>query len=375
MELLTDGAESTTYESLAAHVRDLHERMMASTPSIARVACTLYDPADDTLKTFVNSTRDGEGLRSYEAKLSESYSLSMLAATGRTRVLTDLPAEIDTGSAHSNWVLGMGYKSSVTIPLTFEDRLLGFLFFDSADHGAFTAEVQRELSLYGRLISLAIANELIVIRSVLGSVQVAREFAQMRDIETGEHMSRMARYARLVARAIAPACGMPDEWVEALWLYAPLHDIGKIGIPDSILLKPGPLTPDERAVMQTHTTIGLHLVNAIAERLALPNRASAELMRHIVELHHERLDGSGYPHGLVGDAIPLEAQVVAVADVFDALTAERPYKRPWTNEDAVAELRRMVDDGRLRADAVEALATSMDKVRDIQSRFSEDPGA
>ena len=372
MEFRTDEADVQSYESLGGHVREMHERMMQLAPQITRVACALYDPIDDVLKTFVNSTRDGEALRSYQAKLSDSYSLSALAASGETRVLTDLPTDINTGSAHSNWVIKQGYKSSLTIPLKFQDRLLGFLFFDSRESQTFTPEVQRELALYGRLIALAISNELIVIRSVLGSVQVAREFAELRDLETGAHLSRISRYARLIAQEIAPELGLSDEWVEGVFLFSPLHDIGKIGIPDHILLKRGPLTPDERVIMETHTTIGLKLVNSIVGRLAVQNDASTQLMRHIVELHHEAWNGTGYPHGLAGDAIPIEAQVVSVADVFDALTSERPYKNEWTFEQAFVELESMEARGKFRPGLVAALRRRQVEAQEFHDRFHED---
>lgn len=117
VEFTIESQDEQSYESLGAWIGGMHERMLTLAPGIKRVACALYDPADDVLKTFVNSTRDGDALRSYEAKLSDSYSLSALAASGATRVLTDLPTDINTGTAHANWVLSMGYKSSVTIPL------------------------------------------------------------------------------------------------------------------------------------------------------------------------------------------------------------------------------------------------------------------
>jgi HD-GYP domain-containing protein (c-di-GMP phosphodiesterase class II) len=364
--------DSPTFESLGAHIRELHERMMVMAPGLDRVACALYEQTDDVVKTFVNSTREGEALRSYEAKLSDSFSLSALAESGETRVLTDLPNEINTGTLHSDWVLGMGYQSSLTIPLKFQDHLLGFLFFDSKQPDTFTPSVQRELALYGRLIGLAISNELIVIRSILGSVQVAQEFAQMRDIETGAHLTRISRYARVIAKALAPTLSRSDEWVEAVFLYSPLHDIGKIGIPDTILLKPGPLTDDERRIMETHTTRGLELVNSITERLAVQNAGSAQIMRNIVELHHEALNGTGYPYGLAGDDIPLEAQVVSIADVFDALTSVRPYKPEWAIQDALEELDSMVTRGKLRGDGVAALHAHLDEVREIHAKFHED---
>ena len=114
MPYLISDEDSPTFESLGADVRELHERMMVMAPGIDRVACALYDQAEDVVKTFVNSTRDGEAPRSYEANLSDSFSFSALAESGQTRVLTDLPNEINTGSLHSDSVLGMGCESSLT---------------------------------------------------------------------------------------------------------------------------------------------------------------------------------------------------------------------------------------------------------------------
>lgn len=372
MEFRIDDRQTESYETLGARVRELHERMLTLAPDIQRVACILYDAVDDTLKTFVNSTREGEALRSYEAKLSESYSLSSLAKTGQSRVLTDIPNDMRTGTPHSEWVIGMGYLSSLTIPLKFQDRLLGFLFFDSSKHDTFSPELQRELTLYSRLIALGIANELIVIQSVLGSVQMAQDFAEMRDLETGEHLSRIARYARMIAKDLAGPFDKTDEWVEDIFLYSPLHDIGKIGIPDSVLLKPGRLTEQEYDLMKTHSTIGLELVDSIVSRLVVQNQGSTAIMRAVVELHHEMLDGSGYPRGLRGAEIPLEAQVVSVADIFDALTSKRPYKEPWSFDAAFEELHLMVKRGKLNGDAVDSLESHRVEAAEVSSRFVEE---
>lgn len=133
-----------------------------------------------------------------------------------------------------------------------------------------------------------------MIRSVLGAVEIAKDFTELRDLETGAHLERMARYSRLIAHAIAPGMGLPDEFVENVFLYAPLHDIGKIGIPDKVLLKPGPLDADEWAIMKTHTTKGREMVDSITADLAITTEAADLIMTNIVELHHEALDGSGY---------------------------------------------------------------------------------
>jgi len=152
--------------------------------------------------------------------------------------------------------------------------------------------------------------------------------AEFRDPETGAHIQRMAHYSRLIAAKL----GLPKEEQTLILQAAPMHDVGKIGIPDSILLKPGALRPEEFAVMKTHAELGYELLRGSDSNVL---QAAAT----IAVAHHEKFDGSGYPHGLAGDAIPLYGRIVAVADVFDALTSERPYKKAWSLERSVAHLR------------------------------------
>ncbi len=151
--------------------------------------------------------------------------------------------------------------------------------------------------------------------------------AESRDYATGAHITRMSRIAHLLARA---ARMEPDD-CELLLHAAPMHDIGKIAIPDCILLKPGPLDPDEWEQMKRHTSIG-------AELLAGSTSPVVQLGEVIAVTHHERWDGSGYPHGLVGDQTPMVGRICAIADVFDALLSERPYKRAWDLGEATAEI-------------------------------------
>jgi HD-GYP domain-containing protein (c-di-GMP phosphodiesterase class II) len=177
----------------------------------------------------------------------------------------------------------------------------------------------------------ALADEnarLLVQDSQLQVVQRLALAAEYRDDDTGQHTSRVAE---LSAR-IGAALGMPDSELALLRQAAPMHDVGKIAIPDRILLKPGRLTAEEFEEMRTHTTLG-------AEMLARPGFPLLEMAAEIALTHHERWDGSGYPAGLAGGDIPLVGRIVAVADVFDALTNERPYKDAWPLADAVAEIR------------------------------------
>jgi putative two-component system response regulator len=151
--------------------------------------------------------------------------------------------------------------------------------------------------------------------------------AEYKDNETGNHILRMSHFAQMLARA----AGLSEELADNILLAAPMHDIGKIGIPDNILLKPGKLNPEEWEIMKTHVTIGADLLDGTDIPLLV-------MARNIALSHHEKWDGSGYPLGLSGEAIPIEGRICAICDVFDALTSERPYKRAWPVEEAMALL-------------------------------------
>ncbi|CAI8204948.1 MAG: Cyclic di-GMP phosphodiesterase response regulator RpfG [Marinobacterium sp. xm-d-530] len=221
------------------------------------------------------------------------------------------------------------------------------MFYDSFEKNAFTDAIQRDLLLFSNLIQMAVASEIMAIDSLLSTAAAARDFARLRDFETGMHLDRMAQFSRLIAKNLQESHQLSDEYIEQLYLFAPLHDIGKIVIPDAILLKPGRLTSEERSVIQTHVEKGVQWVDKVLSEYSLNAISDADVLRNLIGCHHEFLDGSGYQNGFSGDDIPLEARIITVADIFDALTSQRPYKKPWSVEDAIDELRRMAGEGKL----------------------------
>ena len=182
---------------------------------------------------------------------------------------------------------------------------------------------------------------------------------EYRDEETGNHIVRMAKYSRLIAEGLS----LEEERCDLIEVAAPMHDIGKIGIPDHILLKPGRLTPDEIDIMKTHPLIGFHILqNSPSKYLSMGAKIALS--------HHEKYDGSGYPHGAQQDEIPLEARIVAVADVFDALTSRRPYKTPWSNDAGLTYL--ITNKGKhFDPDCVDAFVAQFSEASLIQQQIQD----
>jgi putative two-component system response regulator len=193
-------------------------------------------------------------------------------------------------------------------------------------------------------------------------VRISRA-AEFRDPETGAHIQRMAHYSALTARSL----GLSEQQCALILEAAPMHDVGKIGIPDYILLKPGRLTHDEFEIMKGHARLGYELLSGSGSAVL---QAGAEIARS----HHEKFDGSGYPAGLAGEAIPQFGRIVAVADVFDALTSDRPYKKAWSLDDAARFLREGAGK-HFDPACVEAFLQAWDQALAVHSRFrdEEDP--
>jgi len=350
----------------------VHEVLKQRYPFIDRIAAALYEAETETVKTFVHSSGGEQPLSHYQASLSDSPSLREILERGRPRVVNDLAIFSAGSHTHTRKIAAQGYSSSYTLPMYLDGRFFGFLFFNSYQKNPYDDETLHYLDVFGHLIILVITSELTALKNLLATIKTAKDITHCRDGETGSHLERMSHYARLIAVGIADRYNLDDEFIEKLFLFSPLHDIGKIGTPDRVLLKPGSLDDTERAEMQKHTLQGREIIDHMLENFQLEDMASVDVLRNIAELHHEAVNGSGYPRGLTGREIPLEARIVAVADVFDALTSRRPYKRAWSNQEAFDMLNRLAGI-KLDADCVAALTGNLAEIEAIQRQFREDP--
>jgi len=202
--------------------------------------------------------------------------------------------------------------------------------------------------------------------------------AEFRDEDTGNHVMRVASYCRIIAEKL----GCERDFTERLFLTSPLHDLGKIAVPDAILLKPGELTDEEWVVMRSHAELGAKILRDDSKARQIFCQLDGaggstsdrdpliEMAANIALTHHEKWDGSGYPRGLAGEQIPLEARIVAVADVYDALTSARPYKQPHSSEKSVS----IIHEGSGKHSdptVVAAFDACLDEIRAIQSRLAD----
>lgn len=363
-----------TTDWVGQQLSQIHGYLRSHFPGVERLAVALYEPKTDKLKTFVHSTAGASPLDRYEALLSEVPSLGDLSRSGRDRVIGDLSAFRGSPHEHTRRLIESGYQSSYTIPVRTDGRLFGFLFFDSKQRAYFTPLTVERLAVFGHLLAMIMIHSLTPARMLHSALRVASRLTHYRDPETGAHLDRMSHYARLIAQGLAPQQSMSDEFVEFLFLFAPVHDIGKIAVPDTILLKQGRLLEEEFEVMKTHVTKGAEIVDGIVRDLGLGAFPHIDILRNVVLLHHEAIDGSGYPEGRSGTGIPVEARIVAVADVFDALTSERPYKAAWSQDAALSYLRERAG-SKFDAACVSVLLTRLPEIEEIRLRFRDDEGA
>lgn len=347
-----------------------HKSISENFPFIVRIAVAIYDPETSVLKTYIHSSEDANPLSNYQTLLDEAPSLKAILKSGQPRVINNMLTFENGQHEHTRRIGRQGYAASYTMPMFNRGNFFGFIFFNANQTDVFNESVLRQVDTYGHLIALMVINEITSLQTLNAAVKTTSHLTHVRDPETGSHLDRMSRYSRLIAVSLAEKYQLDDDYIEHIFMFSPLHDLGKIGIPDKILLKPEKLNDEETVIMHRHSSIGRDMIDDLLENFGLQDVDYMDVLRNIAEFHHESVNGEGYPRGLRGEQIPLEARIVAVADVFDALTSVRPYKQAWSNAEALEMLEQLAGE-KLDRDCVKALVDNIDQVESIQQQFVE----
>lgn len=252
-------------------------------------------------------------------------------------IVNDIQAYLkDHPESSMNFIYEEGMKSAVSFPLYTGGKYAGILFLNSFEKNAFKESDVESLKVVSNILSHVYKKMLTIQNLILSIINGFTELVEEKDEETGDHLIRMALYSQAIAQELAKNPKffkiLNPKFIEQIYKQAPLHDIGKVGVPDYILQKPGKLSDDEFEIMKTHTLVGYKILNHVESQ---SHEKFFEIGKNIVRSHHERWDGNGYPDKLKGEKIPLCARIVAVADVFDALTSERPYKKAFDYDKSV----------------------------------------
>jgi len=303
-------------ETMADYAKDLLDS--------DRCSIFLYDSKEDELWTTVAHGED-------EIRISADSGVAGFSALSKEiQIVVDAYNDFRF-NPEIDQMTGYTTKSILTVPLlNHNDEVLGVFQALNKDTGLFTGDDAEMLLLISNYASKSIENALLYSQLTRTQTQIITKLssaAEFKDADTSLHTKRVGHYAAIIAKGM----GLPVKDVELIKLTAPMHDAGKIGISDAIIHKPGKLDDHEYEEMKKHATIGYELLYDEDNNFL---RTAAEIARD----HHEKVDGSGYPAGLIGDEISLFGRISAIADVFDALTSKRSYKEPWSFEDGLTYL-------------------------------------
>ncbi|MDK2932564.1 MAG: hypothetical protein PWP27_374 [Clostridiales bacterium] len=304
-------------------------------------------------------------------------SLKQVIESGQPRIINDLK-KYKARHPHSestHLIVKEGIQSSLTLPLKVNDKCIGVLFFSSIHKNTYNDSHIVFLNHIASHISISFEKSILVGDLILAAITGFAKLAESRDNDTGRHIERMRNYSVAIARQLANYPQYSDiiteKYIRDIYNFSPLHDIGKVGIKDSILLKPGKLSPDEFKVMKTHTLIGAKVLEKTQEVLKNKDKNFFTIGIEITLFHHEKYNGKGYPYGLKMEQIPLSARIVAVADVFDALTSKRPYKSAMTVEKSLEII--IKEKGKsFDPDVVDAFLQSQAEILKIYRSLSDD---
>ena len=360
-------------KDIIAIVDDLFRLAREYYPILSRLSVVLCSE-NRASNYFVSDTLCQEAEHRYvEQELKPESALSRMAESLDTRIIHDL-ASIKPTKQISH-LLQLGHQSSYTTPIHYQESNLGFVFINASSTGFFSKEyIQCDIAYISQLISSLFVQLFERQRHFQSSLAIALNMGHARDPETKEHLIRMGKYSEQIARTMSESNNeITHQFIHRIRLYAPFHDIGKYRIPDNVLFSSGRFSAEERAIMNNHTLYGEEMINDVVSLSHHCSMCSDEIqfIKNIVRHHHERFDGSGLPDGLSHTAIPLEARIVTLADVFDALMSKRAYKHAWSL-DEVMEYIEAHNGSMFDPECVEALKQNLDGFMAIREQYNDD---
>ena len=270
----------------------------------------------------------------------DDTNLKEAIVTGKALIINDFEKHVKNKPIkdYNKIIIKAGIKSSIAFPIITNTKAVGVIFFSSKNKNVYTHNHENFLETLASSISLSFEKCILMDDLIYRNIMSLVKLAELRDGNTGDHLDRMKIYSREIAKLLSEDSiykeEISSEYIKDIEKFSPIHDIGKVGINDGILLKPGKLTCSEFEEMKKHTIYGAEVVRS-SENNSLGDRKSLFKMGiEIIESHHEKWDGTGYPFSKKGTEIPLSARIVAVADVFDALASKRPYKEAFSFEES-----------------------------------------
>lgn len=297
-----------------------------------RILEASYGISDPMLKDLPKKIA---GIRAEVSKTS----LERIVIDGTPRVINDLEEYTKNKETDYNKILlEAGIKSSITLPLTVNDRPIGIIFFSNVQKDIYKDEHIEFLKTLANSIAISLNKNIFIDEMLYSTLLALTKMAEARDEDTAYHLDRMTAYSVKITEFLIKDNLYCDyltvSFIKGIERFSPMHDIGKVGVKDGILLKEGKLMADEYEEMKKHVIYGANVLKTAESNIEKQSHSMFKMGIEIVEGHHEKWDGSGYPYGKAGYDIPLSARIVAIADVFDALTSKRSYKEAYGFEES-----------------------------------------
>lgn len=315
--------------------------------------------------------------RGFKVKKTDSPSLSKIVEKKEIRIINDLEKHLEENpnSKSTQLVLEEGFRSSLTVPLFKVDgKVVGILFFSSIEKNAYKQLDVYKIQSLTEILSYVFEKNMLIEDLVTNSILSFVKLVEGKDPETSNHLDRMAYYSKIIAKKLSTQekyhQKMDYYYIDNLLKYAPLHDIGKVGVPDNILLKPEKLTDNEFDIMKNHTKIGAKILSYFQNNLRKYDINVFIMAVQIAVAHHEKWNGKGYPNGIKGEKIPLAARIVAVADVFDALSSKRIYKNAFPFDESVKMVNELSGES-FDPDVIQAFNEALVEIREIYDEMKE----